>query len=92
MEIRLNQIPGVRGAGLALYNPLVDNWGELIMVAGHPPGTLSGNSGSSWDRVSSDYLRVLGMKMLRGCGSKVSTAVGASRSRAIAAAWPISAA
>ena len=66
MEVRLNQIPGVWGAGLALYNPLVDNWGELIMVAGHPPGTLSGNSGASWDRVSPDYLRVLGMKMVRG--------------------------
>jgi predicted permease len=66
MEARLSQIPGVRGAGLALYNPLVDNWGELIMVAGHPPGTISGNSGASWDRVSNDYLRVLGMKMVRG--------------------------
>jgi len=66
MEARLEQIPGVRGAGLALYNPLVDNWGELIMVAGHPPGKMSGNSGSSWDRVSQDYLRVLGMKMVRG--------------------------
>lgn len=66
MEERLKQIPGVRGAGLALYNPLVDNWGELIMVAGHPPGTMNGNAGSSWDRVSPDYLRVLGMKMVRG--------------------------
>lgn len=66
VESRLNQIPGVRGAGLALYNPLVDNWGELIMVAGHAPGTMSGNAGSSWDRVSSDYLRVLGMRMVRG--------------------------
>ncbi len=66
METRLNQIPGVRGAGLALYNPLVDNWGELIMVAGHPPGKMNGNAGSSWDRVSAGYLRVLGMKMVRG--------------------------
>ncbi len=66
MEARLNQIPGVRGAGLALYNPLVDNWGELIMVAGHPPGKMNGNAGSSWDRVSTNYLRVLGMKMVRG--------------------------
>jgi predicted permease len=66
METRLNQIPGVRNTGLALYNPLVDNWGELIMVAGHPPGRMNGDSGSSWDRVSRDYLHVLGMKMVRG--------------------------
>ena len=25
------------GTGLALYNPLTDNWGELVLVAGHPP-------------------------------------------------------
>ena len=36
LEERLNQLPGVRGSGLALYNPLTDNWGELIIVAGHP--------------------------------------------------------
>ena len=37
VEERLNRLPGVRGAGLALYNPLTDNWGELVLVAGHPP-------------------------------------------------------
>ncbi|HKD07573.1 MAG TPA: ABC transporter permease [Bryobacteraceae bacterium] len=68
MEAHLNQIPGVRGAGLALYNPLVDNWGELIMVAGHPPGRMDSNAGSSWDRVSPDFLPILGMKMVRGRG------------------------
>ena len=68
MEARLNQIPGVRGAGLALYNPLTDNWGELIMVAGHAPSRMNQSSGSSWDRVSADYLPILGMKMVRGRG------------------------
>jgi predicted permease len=66
MEARLAQIPGVRGAGLALYNPLTNNWGEIIMVAGHPPGTVDGNAGASWDRVSYNYLHLLGMRMLRG--------------------------
>ena len=33
LEMRLSSLPGVRGSGLALYNPLTDNWGELIMVA-----------------------------------------------------------
>src|SRR5213075_2032980 len=50
LEDRLKQIPGVQSAGLALYNPLTDNWGELIMVAGHPPGKINEQAGSSWDR------------------------------------------
>ena len=29
MEEQLNRLPGVQGSGLALYNPLTDNWGEL---------------------------------------------------------------
>ncbi len=66
LEDRLNRLPGVQGAGLALYNPLTDNWGELIMVAGHPPGKLNEQAGSSWDRVSTNYLQNLGMPILRG--------------------------
>jgi predicted permease len=33
VEERLKGIPGVRGAGLALYNPLTDNWGEGVLVS-----------------------------------------------------------
>jgi predicted permease len=66
IEQRLNHLPGIRGSGLALYNPLTDNWGELIMVAGHSPGKMSGESGASWDRVSSAYLRNFGISILRG--------------------------
>jgi predicted permease len=66
LEDRLNRLPGVQGSGMALYNPLTDNWGELIMVAGHPPAKMSGESGASWDRVSANYLQNLGMPVLRG--------------------------
>src|SRR5467141_1721935 len=66
LEEQLNRLPGVQGAGLALYNPLTDNWGELIMVAGHPPGKLNEEAGASWDRVSTNYLQNLGMPILRG--------------------------
>ena len=66
LEERLDRLPGVRGSGLALYNPLTDNWGELIMVAGHPAGKLSEEAGASWDRVSSNYLQNFGMTILRG--------------------------
>ena len=66
LEDHLNRLPGVQGADLALYNPLTDNWGELIMVAGHPPAKLNEQSGASWDRVSANYLQNLGMPILRG--------------------------
>ncbi len=61
------KLPGVRGSGLALYNPLTDNWGELIMVSGHATAKMNGDwAGASWDRVSSAYLRNFGMPILRG--------------------------
>jgi predicted permease len=66
LEEQLTQLPGVQGAGLAMYNPLTDNWGELIMVAGHPPAKLNEEGGASWDRVSANYLQDLGVATLRG--------------------------
>ncbi len=66
LEDRLNRLPGVQGSGLALYNPLTDNWGELILVAGHPPPKMAEQAGASWDRVSASYLQNFGMTMLRG--------------------------
>jgi len=66
LEDRLNRLPGVQGSGLALYNPLTDNWGELILVAGHPAPKMSEQAGASWDRVSANYLQNFGMTMRRG--------------------------
>ncbi len=66
LEQELLSIPGIEGVGLAMYNPLTDNWGELILVDGHPPGKLSEESGSSWDRVSTNYLQNLGVGLVRG--------------------------
>jgi predicted permease len=66
LEQTLNHLPGVQNADLAMYNPLTDNWGELIMVAGHPPGQMSEDAGASWDRVGADYLQHLGVPVIRG--------------------------
>jgi predicted permease len=66
IEERLNRVPGIRGSGVAGYNPLTDNWGQLIMVAGHPPAVPGADSGASWDRVSAEYLSNLGVRMVRG--------------------------
>ncbi|HEY2905493.1 MAG TPA: ABC transporter permease [Vicinamibacterales bacterium] len=68
LEERLNRVPGIEGSGLALYNPLTDNWGEMVLVSGHPPPKPGEPSGASWDRVSSNYLQTLGMTMARGRG------------------------
>ncbi len=66
IESRLSRLPGVRGAGLALYNPLTDNWSELILVSGHPPPKMGEQAGASWDRVSAHYLQDLGVAVVRG--------------------------
>jgi predicted permease len=66
IEARLDRLPGVRGTGLALYNPLTDNWGELVMVAGHPQPKMNAEAGASWDRVSANYLQNLGVSLVRG--------------------------
>jgi predicted permease len=66
IEEGLNRLPGVTGSGLALYNPLTDNWGELILVSGHPAPKMNGEAGASWDRVSADYLQNLGVSLTRG--------------------------
>lgn len=66
LEDRLTQVPGVTGAGFALYNPLTNNWSEGILVQGHPPPKAGTASGASWDRVSAGYMQSLGMKMVRG--------------------------
>ncbi len=44
VEERLTRLPGVRGAGLALYNPLTDNWGEL-RAGRRPSGAEAGRAG-----------------------------------------------
>ena len=66
IEAGLSRLPGVSGSGLALYNPLTDNWGELILVSGHPAPKMNGEAAASWDRVSADYLQNLGVTLRRG--------------------------
>jgi predicted permease len=66
MEESFDRIPGVQGSGLALYNPLTDNWGEGVLIAGHPAPKPGEQSGASWDRVSANYLQNFGIPILRG--------------------------
>jgi predicted permease len=66
IEARLSRVPGITGTGLALYNPLTSNWGEGVLVAGHPPPAPGQDVSASWDRVSANYLQNLGMRTVRG--------------------------
>jgi predicted permease len=66
IESRLEGIVGVQHAGLALYNPLTNNWGEGVLVAGKPQAPPGAEIGSSWNRVSTRYLQDLGVKLVRG--------------------------
>jgi predicted permease len=68
LENHLRAMPGVQQEGLALYNPLTDNWAELILVEGHPPPKTDENAGSSWDRVSTGYFAAVGQPILQGRG------------------------
>ena len=66
IEERLDALPGVSGASLALYNPLTDNWGEGVIIAGKPLVEPGEQTGASWDRVSANYLQDLGVQLVKG--------------------------
>ncbi len=68
LQDRLQQIPGVQRAALAMYTPYTDNWGEGIVVEGKPADILGPNNGASWDRVGSGYFEAVGQAILRGRG------------------------
>jgi len=67
VEDRLRRLPGVRGAGVALYNPLTSVWRETVFVAGRPPRAID-ESRAVWNRVSAEYLQDLGVPIVRGRG------------------------
>ena len=66
LQDRLAHIPGVQRAALALYTPLQDNWGEIVIRQGHGMPGMDEHAGSSWDHVSAGYLEALGQQVLRG--------------------------
>ena len=68
IEDRLHAMPGIEHEGLALYNPLTDNWGEMVIVQGHPLPQFNEDSGASWDRITPEYFATLGQPILRGRG------------------------
>jgi predicted permease len=75
LQDRLRQIPGVQDVSLALYTPLEgNNWGELVAIEGK--GNPSMSDETSWDRVSSNYMNVIGQQIVRGRNFQSSDAGG----------------
>jgi len=68
LQDRLAHIPGVESAALALYAPLQDNWGEMIIREGHGMPNMNEEVGSSWDHVTPSYLDTMGQHIVRGRG------------------------
>src|SRR5215469_2190161 len=75
LKDRLNQIPGVQDVSFALYAPLEgNNWSELVAVEGKGNPPMDDNS--SWDRVSTNYMNVIGQQIVRGRSFQSSDAGG----------------
>src|SRR5215831_6133140 len=77
LQDRLRQIPGAQDVSFALYTPLEgNNWGELIAVEGKGDPKPSMEEVASWDRISSNYMNVIGQQIIRGRNFQSSDAGG----------------
>jgi predicted permease len=69
IEDRFSALPGLTSIGMAMYSPLEgDNWGECVIQQGHPAPHFGDNCGSTWDRVSPQFLDSIGVPMVHGRG------------------------
>jgi predicted permease len=69
IEDRFSTLPGVSGVGIAIYSPLEgNNWGECVIQQGHPAPRPGDKCGSTWDRVSTNFLDAIGVPLVRGRG------------------------
>ena len=67
IEDRFSALPGLSSMSLAMYSPLEgDNWGECVIQQGHPAPRPGDRCGSTWDRVSADFLQSIGVPIVRG--------------------------
>jgi predicted permease len=68
LQQRLERIPGVKRAALALYTPFTNNWGEIFFRPGSEPPNINDPMSAmvSWNRVSPGYLETMGQKIVRG--------------------------
>ena len=67
IEDRFSTLPGVAHVALAMYSPLEgDNWGECVIQQGHPAPGPNDHCGSTWVRVTPQYLASIGVPIVHG--------------------------
>src|SRR5258708_3742008 len=67
IDDRLQQIPGVRMAALALYAPMSgDSWNEGIRIEGRPEPAAKDDTSSGFARVMPGFFETLGAKIVLG--------------------------
>lgn len=72
LKIRLEALPGVRSASVALDTPMVGGWFEYVVKPGEgvPPGDEAHRV--QYDRVGPDYFATIGQPLVEGRGILVS--------------------
>jgi len=69
LQDRFSSLPGVTNVGLSMYSPLEgDNWGECVIPQGRPAPRPGDKCGSTWERVSPQFLDSVGVPIVRGRG------------------------
>jgi predicted permease len=67
IEDRMSAMPGVTSFSMSMYSPLEgNNWGECVIQQGHPAPGPNAQCGATWDRVSTDFLKSIGVPVVRG--------------------------
>jgi len=67
IEDRFSALPGLASMSMSMYSPLEgDNWGECVIQQGHPAPRPGDRCGSTWDRVSPQFLSSIGVPIVRG--------------------------
>ncbi|MGP8187646.1 MAG: ABC transporter permease [Terracidiphilus sp.] len=76
IEDRFSALPGVENVGFALYSPLYDMWGDLVVPQGHSAPGPSDDFGSTWNRASTHLLDSIGVPIVRGRGFSAQDTAG----------------
>jgi predicted permease len=80
LEREFQALPGIEHIGLALYSALEgNNWGEGVRVEGRPEPGPNQDTGSSWDRVNSQFFDAVGQPVIRGRGFTEADTAGSQR-------------
>ena len=61
-------LPGVENVGYALYSPLYDMWGSLVVPQGHSAPRRHAGFVSAWNRASTHLLDSIGVPIVHGRG------------------------